>query len=93
MCSRVVSERQSLCSFTRPTAKTSLARIVSSESPEKASGVVELEPGLQLDFNNAFDVRNVQCPSHTTESALIRRIDLKVMPVLVIVYLLAFLDR
>lgn len=35
----------------------------------------------------------VQCPSHTTERKLIARIDLRVIPILSILYLLAFLDR
>ena len=35
----------------------------------------------------------VACPPHTTESKLITRIDLHVIPFLCIMYLLAFLDR
>ncbi len=35
----------------------------------------------------------VVCPSHTTEAKLLRKIDLKVLPFLCILYLLAFLDR
>ncbi|KAF3032605.1 hypothetical protein E8E12_003373 [Didymella heteroderae] len=35
----------------------------------------------------------VQCPPHTTEAKLLRRIDLHVIPFLCIMYLLAFLDR
>lgn len=33
------------------------------------------------------------CPAHTTESALVRKIDLYVVPFLCVLYLLAFLDR
>ncbi|KAF2864011.1 MFS general substrate transporter [Piedraia hortae CBS 480.64] len=40
---------------------------------------------------NDFNVP--QCPPHTTESKLMRRIDLHVIPFLCILYLLAFLDR
>ncbi|KAJ8106931.1 hypothetical protein OPT61_g9214 [Boeremia exigua] len=35
----------------------------------------------------------VQCPAHTTEAKLVRRIDLHVIPYLCVMYLLAFLDR
>ncbi|KAI8934254.1 hypothetical protein NX059_008998 [Plenodomus lindquistii] len=35
----------------------------------------------------------VACPPHTTEAKLVRRIDLRVIPFLCIMYLLAFLDR
>lgn len=35
----------------------------------------------------------VQCPAHTTESKLVTKIDLHVIPFLCIMYLLAFLDR
>lgn len=39
------------------------------------------------------DDLHVQCPSHTTERKLIARIDWRVIPILSILYLLAFLDR
>ncbi|KAI9775061.1 MAG: hypothetical protein M1835_005951 [Candelina submexicana] len=39
------------------------------------------------------DDLHVECPSHTTEAKLVRKIDLRVMPFLCILYLLAFLDR
>lgn len=39
------------------------------------------------------DDLHAPCPPHTTESALVRRIDLHVVPFLCILYLLAFLDR
>ncbi|RDA89870.1 hypothetical protein CP533_6658 [Ophiocordyceps camponoti-saundersi (nom. inval.)] len=35
----------------------------------------------------------VECPPHTTEAKLLARIDLRVIPFLCIMYLLAFLDR
>jgi MFS family permease len=35
----------------------------------------------------------IQCPAHTTEAKLLRKIDLHVIPWLCIMYLLAFLDR
>jgi MFS family permease len=40
-----------------------------------------------------FDELHIPCPPHTTEAALIRKIDLRVIPILCILYLLAFLDR
>lgn len=39
------------------------------------------------------DDLGVQCPSYTTQRRLITKIDLRVIPVLSILYLLAFLDR
>ncbi|MCJ1242665.1 hypothetical protein MMC14_010674 [Varicellaria rhodocarpa] len=39
------------------------------------------------------DELNVVCPPHTTERKLLAKIDLRVLPVLSILYLLAFLDR
>jgi len=48
----------------------------------------------QYDGNYHEDVPDlVQCPPHTTEAKLVRRIDLHVIPFLCIMYLLAFLDR
>lgn len=35
----------------------------------------------------------IQCPPHTTEAALIRKVDFKVIPILMILYMMAFLDR
>lgn len=40
-----------------------------------------------------YDPNNVPCPAHTTERKLLRRIDLHVIPWLVLLYWLAFLDR
>jgi MFS family permease len=40
-----------------------------------------------------FDELDVECPPHTTQRALMRKIDLRVMPFLCVLYLLAFLDR
>lgn len=40
-----------------------------------------------------YDPNNVQCPAHTTERKLLARIDLHVIPFLVLLYWLAFLDR
>jgi hypothetical protein len=35
----------------------------------------------------------VVCPPHTTERRLVSRIDFRLMPFIIIMYLLAFLDR
>ena len=35
----------------------------------------------------------VECPAHTTEAKILRRIDWHVVPCLCILYLLAFIDR
>ncbi len=40
-----------------------------------------------------YDGVRVVCPPHTTERKLLAKIDLRVIPVLSIMYLLAFLDR
>ncbi len=40
-----------------------------------------------------YDDLQVQCPSHTTQRRLISKVDLRVIPVLSLLYLLAFLDR
>jgi hypothetical protein len=45
------------------------------------------QPGVQ------HDELGVVCPSSTTERKLMAKIDLRVIPVLSILYLLAFLDR
>jgi hypothetical protein len=39
------------------------------------------------------DGLNVSCPPHTTERKLLTRIDLRVVPFLCIMYLLAFLGE
>ena len=39
------------------------------------------------------DDLGVQCPSHTSQRRLVSKIDLRLIPVLSIMYLLAFLDR
>ncbi|MCJ1395401.1 hypothetical protein MMC18_008285 [Xylographa bjoerkii] len=43
--------------------------------------------------NPEYDDLGVVCPSHTTERRLMTKIDLRVIPVLSVLYLLAFLDR
>ncbi|KAI0168493.1 major facilitator superfamily domain-containing protein [Pestalotiopsis sp. NC0098] len=40
-----------------------------------------------------YDELGVVCPPHTTERHMVRRIDMRLMPFVIIMYLLAFLDR
>lgn len=40
-----------------------------------------------------FDNLAVRCPPHTTERALMRKIDCRLLPMLCLLYLMAFLDR
>ncbi|KAK2629871.1 hypothetical protein QTJ16_000691 [Diplocarpon rosae] len=74
------------------------------ETDVTPSGSVDAEPGFKTEHNNYDDGNapnanahlddfNVVCPSHTTEKKLMTRIDLRVIPCLCILYLLAFLDR
>ena len=51
------------------------------------------DPDLQHQDAEYLDDSQVQCPSHTTQRKLIAKIDLRVIPVLSVLYLLAFLDR
>ncbi|KAI4110178.1 MAG: hypothetical protein L6R37_000071 [Teloschistes peruensis] len=72
---------------------------------EKKSGSpvssLEREPQYGSNFydpdipraDSEYDELNVQCPPHTTQRRLVAKIDLRVIPVLSILYLLAFLDR
>lgn len=50
------------------------------------------EPQFNGDYSDEAS-ELVQCPPHTTEAKLLRKIDLHVIPWLCIMYLLAFLDR
>ena len=43
--------------------------------------------------NGYDDDLHVPCPLHTTERRLVHRIDMRVIPFLCVLYLLAFLDR
>ncbi|KAI9834854.1 MAG: hypothetical protein M1819_002762 [Sarea resinae] len=51
------------------------------------------QPGIDRSDREYDDDLHVPCPSHTTEQKLLAKIDLRVMPFLCILYLLAFLDR
>jgi hypothetical protein len=54
---------------------------------------VQNYPGANEALADHYDPNNVPCPAHTTERKLLRRIDLHVIPWLVLLYWLAFLDR
>lgn len=59
------------------------AVLASDDLPGKGDAVGSIES----------DELQVPVPSHTTEAALMRRIDLRVVPFLSLLYLVAFLDR
>jgi MFS family permease len=75
------------------------------ETSSPISNHIDNEPGFKNEANNYYDPNlptngapvyddlNVVCPPHTTEKKLMARIDLRVIPFLCILYLLAFLDR
>lgn len=67
----------------------------SKEKDISSPGLNEHEPVPRYDANTYDDdaPELVACPPHTTESKLVTRIDLHVIPFLCIMYLLAFLDR
>jgi MFS family permease len=57
-----------------------------------SSPIRETKPS-SLENGTEYDELHVPCPPHTTESKLMRKIDFRVIPFLIILYLLAFLDR
>ncbi|KAG0645324.1 MFS transporter prlL [Hyphodiscus hymeniophilus] len=75
-----------------------------AEAVESPSTSVDNERGFKNEGSNypdlvsngagvEYDDLNVVCPPHTTEKKLMAKIDLRVIPFLCILYLLAFLDR
>lgn len=60
----------------------------SLENPQNYPGATDCPATSEYD-----DDLHVQCPPHTTERKLVARIDWHVVPLLCILYLLAFLDR
>jgi hypothetical protein len=63
----------------------------SNDNVEYAQNYPGANEALAGDPN--YDPNNVPCPAHTTERKLLARIDLHVIPFLVLLYWLAFLDR
>ena len=65
----------------------------SSESPTSEYGHKSYDPDIAHQNDELDDDLQVVCPPHTTVKRLIYRIDIRVIPLLSIMYLLAFLDR
>ncbi|KAK3944273.1 major facilitator superfamily domain-containing protein [Diplogelasinospora grovesii] len=67
----------------------------SSKSPPKEDdNVITNVPPDNMRNNNIYDDDlHVPCPPHTTERRLTARIDYHIVPFLIVLYLLAFLDR
>ncbi|KAI9854642.1 MAG: hypothetical protein M1824_000228 [Vezdaea acicularis] len=52
------------------------------------------DPGFANEKGAAgYDDAPIQCPPHTTEAKLMRKIDFRVIPFLIVMYFLCFLDR
>lgn len=51
------------------------------------------DPNPEVGSPAEFDELHVRCPPHTTEKKMMARIDLHLLPFIVVLYLLAFLDR
>ena len=63
------------------------------ESPDSSYVNNHYDPDVAHPNADYDDDLHVLCPPHTTERKLITKIDLRVIPVLSVLYLLAFLDR
>lgn len=50
-------------------------------------------PDVRQGLHEEYDELGVVCPPHTTEKKLVARIDLRLLPFISLLYLLAFLDR
>ena len=67
-----------------------------TDSPNSAVGGINGSDYYDPELHHAdadYDDLRIVCPPHTTERKLIAKIDFRVIPVLSILYLLAFLDR
>lgn len=65
----------------------------SREKADSENGTKYYNPDVPHRDAEDDDDLEVQCPSHTTQRKLVAKIDFRVIPVLSILYLLAFLDR
>jgi hypothetical protein len=63
------------------------------EAPLQGDSSPERYANEQGDPGFDDDDAHVGCPAHTTERKLMTKIDLHLLPVLCVLYLLAFLDR
>ncbi|KAI0166083.1 MFS general substrate transporter [Xylariaceae sp. FL1272] len=61
---------------------------IDGEKGEEFSGNNTYHPGSDSDYDES-----AMCPPHTTERKLINRVDWHLMPFVIVLYLLAFLDR
>lgn len=68
--------------------------VADSRSPDD-SVATPIENNSAHGVNKGANVDDllVQCPSHTTELALIQKIDWRLLPILCAIYIMAFLDR
>lgn len=64
----------------------------SPSSPSPPAGHNYHDPDLPR-YDETLDDLQVPCPPHTTQRRILTRIDFRVIPILSIIYLLAFLDR
>lgn len=62
-------------------------------SPVEYGPEDRLESGYTHGRGGEYDELGVACPAHTTEKKLMARIDWHVLPLISLLYLLAFLDR
>lgn len=65
--------------------------IANTRAADASGSADDYNPQYDPSYEDAPDT--VVCPPHTTESKLVTRIDLHVIPFLCVMYLLAFLDR
>ena len=71
-------------------AETKAIEVVSSKDSPASSGD---SCGRHDSSDLGLDNNAPQCPPHTTERALVRKIDRRLLPMLCLTYLMAFLDR
>ncbi|KAI4159361.1 MAG: hypothetical protein LQ342_006617 [Letrouitia transgressa] len=100
---RGTSRRTPQCAFTtkviaHPSLVYSPADHVETESSDSQATDPPLstnfyDPDLPRPYPEYDDDRGVQCPPHTTPWKLVSKIDLRVIPVLSLLYFFAFLDR
>ena len=89
------TQKLPITSHVCPDTYCHLEHLKSSESQyshQDSENNIQYDPDVSDDAA-IVDELNVVCPSHTTERKLLAKIDLRVLPVLSILYLLAFLDR
>lgn len=64
-----------------------------TEEKRSSDGVANGQDGDLAAEQPLHDEAAIQCPPHTTEARLLAKIDLRVLPFLCIMYLLAFLGK